>query len=407
MVNEQYLFSYLNREKPEFAKTIEALTAQKAYNSLPKELNLEYAVYSASLDPIFFKIDLNWIEENLPPYSLVVKKYVEENLSREELEEIKRNPKKLRKILAKTMPRKWIEIQEEYSKQLWYDFRKLIIPTYVLGMASTYLATGNPYSILYWASGIIPYYALKILAHNAKNRRISRYLNSIATVYFFGRFGVSAVLSAVEFGYLAPLIGKQLEKAWPYLPKKARRALDSIEKWLSGIKLKEFDEKEIVNSLLQVPKVVQHKVPRKAVERYLEELENGLIEVEDPRKLLYKPFVLSYYRRKVVVRKGKIVDKDFIKKLAEIEGTFIEEMERKVERKPWKYLGVDLINGEVVWVRDIIGVVPIKSEGLFLGISRKEGYSCLLAKKADEIASNLLLRFSKQPNYLTTENTIL
>jgi len=396
MVNEQYLFSYLNREKPEFTKTIEALTAQRAYNSLPKELKLEYAVHSASLDPIFFKIDLNWIEKNLPPYSLIVKKYIEENLSIEELEEVKGKPRKLRKLLAKTMPREWIEIQEEYSKQLWYDFRKLVIPVYILGIASTYLTTGNPYSLLYWASGIIPYYALKILAYKTKNRRTSKYLNSIATVYFLGRFGVSAVLSAIEFGYLAPLIGRQLEKIWPYLPKKARRALDLIEKRLSGIKLKEFDEKEIVDSLLQVPKAVQHKIPRKAVEKYLEELENGLIEVENPRKLLYKPFILSYHRRRVVVRRGKIVDKDFIRKLARIEGTFIKEMERKVEREPWKYLGVDLINEEVVWVRDIIGIYPVAKRGLLEGIIRKEGYACLLGKKADLISRILEESMSKR-----------
>jgi len=394
MVNERYLFSYLNREKPEFAKTVEALAAQKAYNSLPEELRLEYAVYSTSLDPIFFKTDLNWVEENLPPYPLIVKKYVEENLSKENLEELRKNPRKFKKLLAETLPKEWVEIQEEYSKQLWYDFRKLIIPTYILGIASTYLATGNPYSILYWASGIVPYYILKIFAYTTKNKKVSKYLDSTAAIYFFGRFGVSAMLSVIELSYLAPIIGRQLEKIWPYLPRKARKVIDLIEKWLSGIKLKEFDEKEIRNSLLEVPRVVRHKVPRKAFEKYLDELENGLIEIEDPRKLLYKPFVLSYHRRKAVVERRGIVDKDFVRKLAKVEGTFIEEMERRIERKPWKYLGVDLINGEIVWVRDIIGILSVKNEGLFLGSVRKEGYNCLLGKRADEIAKEIIVPIS-------------
>ena len=383
-INEQYLYAYLNREKPEFNKTIEALTSQRAYNSLREEEKLEYAIYSTSLDPIFFVINLKEIEEKLPSYPNIVKKYIRKILSREEIERLEKNPKTIKKYLAKHLPEEWIRIQEEYSKQLWYNFRKLLIPTYAFGIFSTYFATNNVYSILYWIAGVMPYYGIKILAYKIKDRRIAKYLNNVANIYFFGKYGISGIFSSIEFGIIAPLIGNFVERVWPYLPKNVRRFIDKSEKWLSGIKIKKFDEKELRELLSNVPKKVQHQIPKNAVNKFLEELENGLIEIENPRETLIEAFVLSYHRRKIVIdEKGQIVDKEFIKKLSRIEGTFVKKMENKLLKRPWKYLGIDLKNGKIVWVRDIIGLLPTKNEGLFNGLIRKEGYACLLGKKAD------------------------
>jgi hypothetical protein len=49
-----------------------------------------------------------------------------------------------------------------------------------------------------------------------------------------------------------------------------------------------------------------------------------LIEIEDPRNVLLDPWALSWFRRRIVaVQEGssiRIVDKDFVKKLASKEG---------------------------------------------------------------------------------------
>lgn len=85
-----YLNNYLRRETPEITKTLEGLSAQRAYNSLTEEERKEYAPYSSSLDPAFFKVDLNWVERILPPYPLVVQKwYKNSGISEEELEILK------------------------------------------------------------------------------------------------------------------------------------------------------------------------------------------------------------------------------------------------------------------------------------------------------------------------------
>jgi len=127
-------------------------------------------------------------------------------------------------------------------------------------------------------------------------------------------------------------------------------------------------------------------IPRTAVERFLDEVENGLVEVEDPRRVLLHPFSLSWYRRKVVaVLEGgevRVVDKEFARKLAQREGVFLEELEGRVRACPTKYLGIDLWRGRVVFTRDVIGVLPCQ---IARALAYKEGYTAILGKKADEI----------------------
>ena len=99
----------------------------------------------------------------------------------------------------------------------------------------------------------------------------------------------------------------------------------------------------------------------------------------------------GYHSRRIVIDEGKrIVDKPYIKKLAKIEGKFTQEMEREVEKRPWKYLMVDVVKRgdtlSTVYTRDILGISSIeKPEILTYGISLKEFMSCALGRKAQHI----------------------
>ena len=88
----------------------------------------------------------------------------------------------------------------------------------------------------------------------------------------------------------------------------------------------------------------------------------------------------------------------WVRKISNRLGEFAEDIERRIVKRPWEYgLGIDLIDGKIVWVRDIVGVVPSKRDGLFKGIIRKEGYLTLLGKEADEsfVEAYLILGESK------------
>jgi len=140
------------------------------------------------------------------------------------------------------------------------------------------------------------------------------------------------------------------------------------------------------------PRADSPSIPRFALERFREEIVNGIIEVVDPGSVLFHPWALSWFRRRVVAvqegRKVKVVDKGFVRKLAVKEGLTLEEMEDRVGRMPLKYLGFDLWNGKPAYTKDIIAVLPCE---LMDALAYKEGYTAVLGKKADEIAERKLL----------------
>jgi hypothetical protein len=108
--------------------------------------------------------------------------------------------------------------------------------------------------------------------------------------------------------------------------------------------------------------------------------------MEDPSKMLFSPYGLGHHTRKIVVENGKIVDRQYVKKRAKIEGEFTERLERKIESKPWQYLIVDVKDGSVVYCRDMLGIVNCqKPERLTDAVSYKESYACLLGRKAQDI----------------------
>ena len=423
---KRFLKAYINREKPEYSYTLEGLSAQTAYNSLGED-RIEYSVFSKSLDPVFLAFtpeELKIIEKYLPPYPEIVSAYYKKRQVSEE--EIKVLNKKLpfyqrltrkgrqlakskKEISNKLLPEEWLKIQQAYNRKVWYDFRKTLIPLYATGILSTYLATHNLFYAIYWLTGILPYYGLKIASDKIMNRTISKHLDRIASLYFFGRYTFGAVESMAEFGFIAPQIGKLMEKAWSYTPKPVRKIIDKTEKFLTGVKPKKFDEKEMRIELYSVPDTISTGLPTSTIEKYKEDLDNELIEVEDPRRTLTEPFTLSYHSRKAVVINDKIIDKQWVRKLAEKEGRFLDSVEEEVVKRPWKHLGIDVVDGKIAWVRDIIGILPSKRKGLHQGLIRKEGYLTLLGKQADELTLLLqnpsesadLVSLLRKPNYLT------
>jgi len=409
---ERFLIGYLNRNLSEYRKTIESLSAQIAYNSLDENKRIEYALFSQSIEPLFFKLseeELKKVEKSLPPFSKIVQYIFRKfGVSEEEAKilrtripfyklftkegrELKRRKKEVSK---KILSEEWERISFEYSRKMWKDFQKLVIPLYGLGILETYLTTYDLYFLVYWLVGILPFYALKYASYKSPDRRISSHLNIIASIYFLGRSPVGFLQSIIEFGILAPKIGDLIEKVWPYTPRTLRVFIDKAEKFLSDVKPKRFDEKEIREKLYDVPKEINTSIPQYSIDKYRENVENGVLEIEDPRKSLFKPYLLGYHRRKIVVEDGRILDKEYVRKLAKIDGKFLEDVEREIERKPWKYLGIDIKDGKIVYVRDIIGIIPSEREGLYEGLARKEGYLYMLALNFDETALSL---WSLQP----------
>ena len=113
---------------------------------------------------------------------------------------------------------------------------------------------------------------------------------------------------------------------------------------------------------------------------------------EDRRSVLLHPWALSWFRRRVVAvqegREVRVVDKRFVRKLAEKEGLTLGEMEERIRRMPLRYLGFDFWNGKLAYTRDVIAVLPCE---LVDALAFKEGYTAVLGKKADEIAERKLL----------------
>ncbi len=404
----EYVKRFTKRNLAEISATLESLSAQRAYNSLETDERIEYGVFSKRLDPLFFYLDeneLNVIEKTIPEYWKIVGyvyrkkigledekvKLLMQKISKKSFftKEGRKIRKRRRELLSKIIPKDYEKIQEEYEKELWYDFRKILALLYAPGVITTYLTTQNPYALLPWIAGIAPYYTLKMLSYKIPNKRISSKLRKAATAYFYVRYGPAALESIVEFGFVAPTLGEGVERAWKYTPKPIRKILFRTGEILGGVKRKKFDEKEIRQELYSLPEVVSNSVPPKVIERFKEKVENEEIEIEDTGETLFSLSMLGYYRRPIVVKNGKIVDKKYVRKLAAKEGTFLDDFENKIVKRPWEYLGMDINysddKAEIVWVKDVIGVTPSRRNGLYKGILRKEGYLALLGTKSDEI----------------------
>ena len=409
--DEKYLIGWLYWNTSLFNPTLEGLSAYKAYRNLPKERRMEYALYSSNLFDIFFLLNdeqLDFIERTLPPYPYIGEMiWKDRNLREEEInllkERIPKNPIKARKFIKEKerILKKYGLTSEEYASILekqkeddWKDFQKIIILFYGTTAVETYLATSNPWSVFFYLLTFpIPYQLLKYLSFKLPNKRIRNYIDKISLLYFAARSPLGLAISTVEFGFLTSFISKAIEKYWysENFPNFLRKSIYATQTFLSNLKTKEFDEREIREQLYNI-RVDSLSIPQTSINRFKEEVDNGIIELEDPRKVLLHPWAISWFRRKVVAipegREIKIVDKEFVRKLAEREGTFLDKMEIEIKKYPTKYLGFDLWNGRIVFTRDVIGVLPCH---ILDALAYKEGYIAILGKKGDELFEKKLL----------------
>jgi hypothetical protein len=403
---DRFLIGWLNSAKVHgFNKTIEGISAYVAYQSLPREERMKYAEYSSYLFDVFFLLPeekIGFVERNLPPYEYVAGMIWEgKNLTDEEREilikRISKNPLKAMRLMKnkEEILRRHGLISEEYQAILerqreseWRDTRKLFVLLYAVLSLEIYLSTGDPVApLIYLASFPLPYQTLKYISRKVPNKRVRDYVNKLSFLYFVARSPVGAMLSLAEFGIVSPLISKTIGKAWysDYFPDLIRKAIYETQIRISGIKSRKFNEREMREKLYNI-KIDSPNIPKSAIERFKDEVEGGLIEIEDPRKTLLDPWALSWFRRKIVaIQEGsniRIVDKDYVKRLANKEGTFQTEIEKTIEKYPTRYFGLDYWNDKLVYTRDLIGILSCDID---IALAHKEGYTAILGKKADKI----------------------
>jgi len=398
-----------------FEPTIEGLSSYIAYKSVAKEERLEYASYSSSLNPIFFGLteeEIDFVESNLPPYPILIQEIIKRREIDEKKLEVFRKPlpknpfermkliKERNKILKELglISDEWEKIKEKQSKKIWEEnVKKLFLFFYFLTSLKVYLFSQNPLLLsLYLLSFPIPYNLLKYLSFKIPEKRTKEYLSKALYLYFFLRSPTSAIISFLEFGLGASLISKYLEKTWPYLSRFLEKFLYETQIYLSGIKKEKFDEKDIRKKLYNI-KPNSKNIPKRIIEKYREKVDNGLIEIENPEETLFNPFALSYWRREVVAipegRDLKIINREYVKKIAQKEGMFFEEfIERRLKKMPFEYLSYGIYDGKLAYVRDIIGILPCQ---LSNALAYKEGYVTMLAMKSDEIITQKILSYPK------------
>ena len=404
---DRFLAGWLLWDSPLFKPTVEGLSAYFAYRSLPRELGLRYAVFSSHLFDVFFSLseeELAFVERNLPPYPYIGEVvWRGRSLSDEEMsilrERVPKNPFRALKLLREKerileehglMPEEYRLILERQRVEDWRALGKVLAVFYGVSAFQVFLSTMSVWAVLaYLLSFPLPYLGLRYLPPG----RVQRYVDRVLTLYAFASSPLGALRGYFEYGVLAPLLARLVERFWfsSRFPDAFRRVVYSLQLSVSGLKRGRFDEREVREKLYGL-RVDSPGVPRSALERFREEIDNGVIEVVDPRSALLHPWALSWFRRRVVaVQEGRtvrVVDKGFVRKLAEKEGLTLGEMEERVRRMPLKYLGFDFWDGKIAYTRDIIAVLPCE---LVDALAFKEGYTAVLGKKADEIAERKLL----------------
>ena len=412
--SENFIIGFNRRTEPIYGETIEGLTAQISYRSLNEKSKMEYGAYSYSImrNPIFFLLsnqELALIEKSLPPYPSIVRyAYEKAGISLDDIEEIfkKRNllyslfnrklAAKKKEIEEKLVSGEYEKIMREYSKQISRNTRKLFLPFYLWTASMILLQTNDPYFLLPWLSTILPYYLLTELSYKIEDRKISDAIQKASLIYYFSTDPIGTMKSMLEFGVGSSLLGEMIERGWKYLPKSIRKGIDASGKFLSGIKVGKFDEREIREELYENSKAVLSSLPNKVFDRFREDIENGIIEVENAREIQRDPFSLGYWERgKVLEKRGnewRIVDKEYIRKLASIHGMFLEDFENLIIRRPYEFLRIDVDrNGNVVFTKDIIGIYPIERPyGLRKGVEMKEIEACYLGIYHTYLYSSIL-----------------
>ena len=211
----------------------------------------------------------------------------------------------------------------------------------------------------------------------------------------------------LEFGVGSSLLGKMVERGWKYIPKTVRKMIDASEKFLSGIKVGKFDEREVREELYENSRLVFSSLPKKVFDKFRGDVDNGIIEVENAREIQRNPSSLGYWeRRKVLEKRGsklEIVDKRYVRKLASIQGMFLNDFENLILRRPYEFLRIDVDrDGNTVYTKDVIGIYPIeRPNGLRKGIEMKEIEACYLSIYHTNLYTSI---FKKQKDSLQFYN---
>ena len=368
--------------------TLELLTGYEAWEYLSnkdRELGLRYL----SLSPEYAMLsrlneaELNWIREELPPiYELRL-----ENHGQTELEK---------------------EARRRLNRQLRWKFRWGFTPFYLVTLASTSLA-----SLPLYALSLAPIYLLPELATllEQKGKPGSRVVNAITSAYYFLRSPLMATEVTLEYKFLTPRLARRRigKKIWERSPRVLRKLYHRGGLALNGVLplgehvfdlfahdgrflRRKLSYEEIKNELLTALAELGDRYAPEVKEEALNQLENELVEIENPAETLYRDDFIStrgYFKRKVIARergeKVEVVNRGYIRKLASKLGEFEGRLEQKIEREPTSYLDVDLDrNGNVVYVASVIGVDPYFGE-LSRGFAAKEASGFLKWRKAQRI----------------------
>lgn len=426
--DRMFLNAYFNREKPSYKNTFEVVGFEIARRSLSKEDTKNYLLYSGIANPIFFHLsldELNEIELSIPPYQSIVENIHRKlGITEEDLKFSKKFSKKhylisklisyfnkdwkkfeeaSKKVNEKILTEEFKEVLLERSKMSFKNFiKKFSFIPYGLTSSLIYLRATDPtilaaYLLSILANNLLSYCTLKTSSKFFKQVYLP---SSFAIPALTGSYIASRNLDPVIIGsyfltYSLPyyyvlkyeykagtsLLEHAINKSWKYLPKSVRKAIDESEKFLSGIKLKPFDEREMRRELYEASQRIKNITALSShIDKFREDLENNFIEIKDARKELYLPFSLGYTARKIVLikegREWKIMDKEYIKRISQ--GEFLESFENKVLKEPWKYLKFDIFNRKPVYSRNIIVLYYFENEGLMRGVASKEVESTLL-----------------------------
>jgi len=373
---------------PAHTATLELLTGYEAWEYLSKKdedlglrylaLNPDYATLSRLSEP-----ELNRVREELPPIY--------------ELRLADREPTELEK-----------EVKSKSNRQLRWKFRWSFTPFYLAALAGSSLA-----SIPLYALGLTPLYALPEIATylERKGKPGGKIINAIASAYYFLRSPLMAAETKLEYRFLGPKLARWRigKKIWERSPRALRKLYHRGGLLLNGILplrehvvdlfahdgkrlRKKLSYEEVKRELLNALSELGESYAQDVKEEALSQLENELVEIENPAESLYRDDFIStrgYFKRKIVARrKGKkveIVNRKYLKKLASKLGEFETRLEQKVERNPTHYLDVDVDrDGNVVYIANVIGVDPYFGE-ISKGFAAKEASGFLKWRKAQRI----------------------
>jgi len=309
---EKILRFYLNKDNPEYRKTLEELTAFISSKSLENEKERkEYTKYLDELGPHLFHLspsEVSWVELFLPPYSEIEREvYKKIGISEDEIKKLKRYRERTsrhvfrlpginvlalyllkflstfneelkeeisveRQIREKLFTKEYKDTLDERSKEILKSSRLSAIPLYVSSGILHYLRSFDITIEMAYLSSILTSNILTYLPYvsekfkSEKYRKILPYIQLLALssfgsyIYYksFDPILVGAYLLTVTLPYwilgffetgLSQTISNFIEKGWPYFPKRIRKAIDKSRRFLANIKVKPFNEKEICEEL--------------------------------------------------------------------------------------------------------------------------------------------------------------